>query len=95
MAEENLFFTKLTESYILTCADYEDSNRLFPIKKDTRNLMRTCERCSVSFDLNSPSGRCCYHKSFFKLIVPEQHLSKIVEQRGKIEQEIKTRPNWY
>ena len=89
MAEENLFFTKLTESYILTCADYEDSNRLFPIKKDTRNLMRTCERCSVSFDLNSPSGRCCYHKSFFKLLVPEQHVAKIVGQRGKNVQEIK------
>ena len=69
MVEENLFYTKLTESYILTCADYEDSNRLFPIQKDTRNLMRTCERCSVSFDINSPSGRCCYHQSFFKLTV--------------------------
>ena len=88
MAEENLFYTKLTESYILTCGDYQDSNRLFPIQKDTRNLMRTCERCSVSFDLNSSSGRCCYHQSFFKLIVPEQHVAKIVGQRGKIVQEI-------
>ena len=51
--------------------------------------MRTCERCCVSFDLNSPSGLYCYHQSFFKLTVPKQHVTKIVGYRGKIVQEIK------
>ena len=62
MSEESGFYQKMACNFILGNFDYEDPNNLFPMKNDTRKLMRTCRQCWVSYDINASSGGCCFHR---------------------------------
>ena len=90
MSEESGFYLKLTCNFILGNFDYEDPNNLFPMKNDTRKLMRTCRQCWVSYDINASSGACCFHRSFFRVTVPEARLGLVIGKKGSHLKEIRT-----
>ena len=82
MSEERGFYLKMACNFILGNFDYEDPNNLFPMKNDTRKLMRTCRQCWVSYDINASSGACCFHRSFFRVTVPEARLGLVIGKNG-------------
>ena len=82
MSEESGFYLKMACNFILGNFDYEDPNNLFPMKNDTRKLMRTCRQCWVSYDINASSGACCFHRSFFRVTVPEARLGLVIGKNG-------------
>ena len=69
MSEESGFYLKMACNFILGNFDFEDPNNLFPMKNDTRKLMRSCRQCWVSYDINASFGGCCFHRSFFRVSV--------------------------
>ena len=66
MSDESASHQKLSTCHLLNSLEYEDPNRVFPMKADQRKLMRACRRCGVSHDINSPAGKCTFHRSFFR-----------------------------
>ena len=92
MSEEGAFLQKMTRSYVLSRVDYEDPNRVFPMKEDDRKLMRSCRRCGVLHDINSPAAEeCNFHKSFFRLTVPQARVGLVVGRGGRTINEIRER----
>ena len=90
MSEERGSYQKMAYNFILGNFDYEDPNNLFPMKNDTRKLMRTCRQCWVSYDINASSGACCFHRSFFRVTVPEARLGLVIGKKGSHLKEIRT-----
>ena len=88
--EESAFHQKMTP-YILASHDYEDPNNLFPKKDNMRKLLRTCSRCFILHDINSPSGRCSYHKSFFGVTIAQAHMGLVIGRGGSFLKEIRER----
>ena len=82
MCEESALYQQMVSSYILGRKDYEDPNNLFPMKEDQRKVMRTCRRCWVLHDINFPSGRCSFHRSFFRVTVPETCMGLVIGRGG-------------
>ena len=69
MYDETTFHQKVSTSYILNRWEYEDPNiKVFPMLADQRKLMRTCRRFGVLHDINFPTGKCTFHRSFFRWV---------------------------
>ena len=89
MSEESGFYQKMACNFILGNFDYEDPNNLFPKKNDKRKLMRTCRQCWASYDINASAGGCCFHRSFFRVTVPEARLGLVIGKNGSHLKEIR------
>ena len=88
MCEESVFYQKLSSCYILKSWEYEDPNRVFPVKDEQRKLMRTCRRCGLLHDINFPAGKCTFHRSFFRVTLPEAGLGLVIGRGGSNLKEI-------
>ena len=79
----------MVSSYILSRDTYEDPTSCFPMGGNTqRKIMRTCRRCGSLHDIDAPPRSCTFHRSFFRVTIPDGQKGLVLGKGGSRIKEI-------